>query len=281
MPRKPKQEHIPDNDQQWQQAWEQPGPINPTSKKALLENIHRQLDKGQRSKKKFYLIGLSAAAAAILVTVFISLPGRQPEVPVIAWQELTSSDSIRQVKLADGSILHMAPHSTVRVHPDFINKRSSLLVKGRIFFSVAKDSLHPFSIGVNHQQVTVLGTQFTINRIDTTDLQLTVREGKVALDNSYGRNILVKGQQIITLNGKPDTVRTVNPLIADWWKQGQVRLLNISMATLIDCIESYYGIHLSHGPVNPFLKLTLTWDMTVSLKENLTVLNALTGYNIH
>jgi len=127
----------------------------------------------------------------------------------------------------------------------------------------------------------VLGTQFTINRIDTTDLQLTVREGKVALDNSYGRNILVKGQQIITLNGKPDTVRTVNPLIADWWKQGQVRLLNISMATLIDCIESYYGIHLSHGPVNPFLKLTLTWDMTVSLKENLTVLNALTGYNIH
>ena len=281
MPRKPKQKHIPDNDRQWQQAWEQPTPINPTGKKALLENIHQQLDKGQRSKKKFYLIGLSAAAAAILVTVFISIPGRRPEVPVSAWQELASNDSIREIRLADGSVLYMAPHSAVRVHPDFINKRNSLLVKGRIFFSVAKDPLHPFSIGVNHQQVTVLGTQFTINRVDTTDLQLTVKEGKVALDNSYGRNILVKGQQVSTLNGKPGAVKTVNPLIADWWKQGQVRLLNISMATLIDCIESYYGIHLSHGAVNPSLKLTLTWDMTVPLKENLTVLNALTGYNIH
>lgn len=280
MPRKSRQQHTPNDDQQWQQAWEQPDPMDTSRKAQLLGNIHHRLEGTRRKKKQLYFIGISAAAA-ILVAVFIKLPWAQQEIPVEAWTELTATDNIRKVQLEDGSELWLAPHSALRVYPDFKNRRSTQLTKGTVFFSIAKDTLHPFSIGVNNHQVTVLGTQFTINRLDSTDMQLTVKEGRVALDHAGGRNILIAGQQVYTRSGKAGATKTVDPLTADWWTQSEIRLFNISLESLIRCIETYYGVTLSHDRINPDMKVSLTWDMTLSLNENLKVVNTLTGANIH
>ncbi len=280
MPRKSKSKHTPQEDQQWQQAWEQPDGIEPDRKELMLHNIHQRLDGSRRKKKQLFYIGLSAAAA-ILVAVLIKIPWTPQEVPVEAWTELVSTDSTRKIELADGSVLWMAPRSVVKVYPDFRNKRNTLLTRGTVFFSIARDTTHPFSISVNNQEVTVLGTQFTINRLDSTDIQLTVKEGKVALSNTNGRNVLTAGKRVITHHGKSGGVQTADPLTADWWAQPEIRLYNISMETLMHCIESYYGVVLSKGPINPAMKISLTWNMTVPLAENLKVLNALTGYNIH
>ena len=280
MPRKSRQRHTPNDDQQWQQAWEQPDAIDPARKQAMLQHIHEKLDQSRQKKKQLFYIGLSAAAA-IMVAVFIKLPWSQQEVPVEAWTELASNESTRKVQLEDGSVLWLAPRSVVRVHPDFRNRRNTLLSKGTVFFSIAKDTLHPFAIGVNNHQVTVLGTQFTINRIDSTDIQLTVKEGRVALENADGRNVLTAGQQVNTHQGKTSAVQRVSPITADWWTKSEIRLLNISLGTLISCIESYYGVTLSNDRINPDMKVSLTWDMTLSLNENLKVVNTLTGYNIH
>ena len=280
MPPKPGQEHTPNDDQQWQQAWEQPDAMVPAHKQAMLNNIHQRLDGTRRKKKQLYFIGISAAAA-ILVAVMIKMPWVQQEIPVEAWKELTTNDNVRKVQLEDGSVIWLAPHSAVKLYPDFLNRRSSLLVKGTVFFHVAKDTLHPFSIAVNQHQVTVLGTQFSVNKLDSTDIQLIVKEGRVALDNLHGRNILTAGQQVTTRNTKTGAIQTINPVIADWWLQQQVRLLNISLEQLINCIETYYQVKLSYGHINQQMKVTLTWDITLPLKDNLTVLNTLTGYNIH
>lgn len=280
MPRKSRQQYTPKDDQQWQQAWEQPDAMDPARKQVLLHDIHQRLDSNRRKKKQLFYIGLSAAAA-ILVAFLIRIPRAQQELPVEAWRELVANDSTREVKLEDGSVLWLAPRSVVRVYPDFKTKRNTLLTRGTVFFSIAKDTLRPFSIAVNDHRVTVLGTQFSINRIDSADIQLTVKEGKVALVNTTGTNVLTAGQRIYTQQGKTGPVQPVDPLLADWWTSPQIRLFNISLETLIHCIESYYGVTLSKGPINPAMKISLTWNMTVSLEENLKVLNALTGYNIH
>ncbi len=280
MPRKSRKQAPPNDDEQWQQAWEQPDAMDAARKAAMLHTIHQRLDNTRRKKKQLFYIGLSAAAA-ILVAVLIKIPWNQPEMPVEAWKELVTTDSARKVQLEDGSVLWLAPRSVVRVYPDFRNKRNTQLTQGTVFFSIAKDTLHPFSIAVNDHQVTVLGTQFTINRLDSADIQLTVKEGKVSLVNVTGSNILTAGQRVQTRNGKTGGVDTVDPQVADWWASKEIRLYNISLETLIHCIESYYGIILSKEHTNPAMKISLTWNMTVSLEENLKVLNALTGYNIH
>lgn len=280
MPHKSRQQNIPNDDQEWQRAWEQPDPMDAGRKELLLSNIHQRLDGTRRKKKQLYYIGISTAAA-ILVAILMKLPWAQQEVPVEAWTELTAHEHSRKVQLEDGSEIWLAPRSTLRVYPDFRNRRNTVLTRGTVFFSIAKDTLHPFSIGVNNHQVTVLGTQFTINRLDSTDIQLTVKEGKVSLDHAGGRNVLTAGQQVHTRGGKTGFVQIVDPITADWWAQSEIRLLNISLGTLLRCIETYYGVTLSHDRISPDMKVSLTWDMTLSLKDNLKVLNTLTGYNIH
>jgi transmembrane sensor len=167
------------------------------------------------------------------------------------------------------------------VYTNFLKKRSTILAKGSAFFSVAKDAEHPFTIEVNRQLVTVVGTAFTIHKLDSVDLQLTVKEGKVALNNPSGIQLLTAGQQVITTQANTSLVQVIDPNAADWWLHSQMRLQNITLGELLNRIETYYQVKLTYGTINKRKKVTLTWDLTISLQENLTVLNTLTGYRIH
>lgn len=267
-------------DEQWQRAFNNPAPIGSHKKQALLQGIHQQLEKYRRRKRQLVTIGISAAAA-ILVTVFIKLPAGKTLIETSQWRELASQDAAQKILLEDGSVLWLAPHSAIKVYPGFREHRSTLLTKGTVFFSVAKDAKHPFSIAVNRQQVTVLGTAFTIRKIDSIDLQLTVKEGKVALDNTSGRSLLTAGMQVHTANAITGAVENIQPSIADWWTQAAVRWHNVPLEEIIQHVETYYQVKLQHGPVNGKKKISITWDLTVPLEENLAVLNALTGYEIH
>lgn len=182
--------------------------------------------------------------------------------------------------LEDGSVVWLAPHSSVKVYANFLKKRSTVLSKGSAFFSVAKDASHPFTIGINRQMVTVVGTAFTIHKLDSVDLQLTVKEGKVALNNAGGRQLVTAGQQVCTTQALTGKVIVIDPAAADWWLQRQVRIQNITLEELLNRIEMYYQVKLTYGSINKKKKVTLTWDQTISLNENLAVLNSLTGYKI-
>lgn len=282
MPRKSRQNKSNTNnqDEQWHQAWQSPEQMGMQKKQILLNSINDRIDNNRRQKKKYFFIGLSAVAA-ILVAIFFKMPGFNAAVNANPWLELASADSTKKIQLEDGSVVWLAPWSTLKVHTDFQKQRSTVLAKGTAFFSVAKDAKHPFTIEVNQQQVTVVGTAFTIHKLDSVDLQLTVKEGKVALKNTSGNHFLTAGQQVVTgkaINGK---VQTIDPADADWWLQQQIRLQNIKLEELLNRIETYYRVKLKHGTINKNKKVSLTWDLTISLQDNLTVLNALTGFNIH
>lgn len=225
------------------------------------------------------MIGIGAAAA-ILIAVFI-LPGTGWRTDDRPWKELASNERSAKVLLEDGSVVVLAPHSVLQVHPDFLRHRSLRLVRGAVYSDIARDEQHRLSIAVNRQQVIVLGTAFSIHQLDSVDIQLTVKEGKVALDNEGGRRLLTAGQQIRTDAARTGAIRSVDPAAADWWVQRQARWKDIPLEEILDRVEDYYQVRLSHGIINKNMKLTLTWDLSIPLKENLAVLNSLTGYNIH
>ncbi|OQP44753.1 hypothetical protein A4H97_10350 [Niastella yeongjuensis] len=282
MPRKSRhnKKNISNQDEQWQQAWQSPDQMGMQKKQILLNSINDRIDNRRRQKKQLFFIGMSAAAA-IVMAIFFKMPGIDATGNANAWQELASADSAKKIQLEDGSVVWLAPYSTVKVYADFTKKRSTILAKGSAFFSVAKDAEHPFTIGVNQQMVTVVGTAFTINKLDSVDLQLTVKEGKVALNNPSGNLLLTAGQQVITSQAKTGVVEITEPGAADWWLQQQMRLQNIRLEELINRIEKYYQVKLMYGTIDKNKKVTLTWDLTISLQDNLTVLNTLTGLNIH
>jgi transmembrane sensor len=282
MPRKSRhhKDNISNQDEQWQQAWQSPEQLGMQKKQILLNSINDRIDTRRRKTRQTFFIGLSAAAA-ILVAVFIKLPGSGSLKNINAWLELASTDHSKKIILDDGSVVYLAPYSAVKVYADFLKQRSTVLSKGTAFFSVAKDAHHPFTIGVNRQRVTVVGTAFAIHKLDSVDLQLTVKEGKVALNNSGGNQLLTAGQQVRTEQAITGQVQLIDPAAADWWLQQQIRLKNITVEELLNRIETYYQVKLTNGTINKNKKVTLTWDLTISLHENLTVLNTLTGFKIH
>ena len=267
-------------DERWQQAWDKPQKMDAAKKQVLLNSIHQRIDDYGRRKKQIFFIGIGAVAA-ILVAIFVRIPGSGPRTTMSQWTELASNAAPRKIQMADGSILWLAPYSVIRVYPDFLQQRSTVLTKGTVFFSVAKDAQHPFSIAVNRQQVTVVGTAFAIHKLDSVDIQLTVKEGKVALDNTSGRQLLTAGQQTNTAGARTGAIQTIDPDAADWWLQQGIRWHNIALEELLDRVETYYQVKLSYGTINRKMKVTLTWDLVIPLKDNLKVLNSLTGYNIH
>jgi transmembrane sensor len=282
MPRKSRHNTNNDKqpDEQWLQAWQSPEGMGMQKKQILLNSINDRIDNRRRQIKKIFFIGLSAAAA-ILVAIFIKMPGNGSPVNANPWLELASADSSKKILLEDGSVVWLAPWSEVKVHTDFKNQRSTVLSKGTAFFNVSKDAQHPFTIEVNRQRVTVLGTAFTIRKLDSTDLQLTVKEGRVTLNNTGGNQLLTAGQQACTAKAVTGSVQIIDPASADWWLQQQIRLKNIRLEELLNRVETYYQVKLLHGKINKKIKVTLTWDLNLSLKENLSVLNTLTGFNIH
>ncbi len=277
----------------WQEAWNNPDKMDPAKKRALLDSIHRRIgeghgagfghgaeagmDRGQvpgmtRRTTRLLVIGLSSVAAALIV-LFVRFNGPNAPIPVSKWRELASNETSRKITLEDSSVIWLAPHSTVRVY-----HRTTKLVKGFAFFTIAKDDQHQFSVSMNQQQVVVLGTAFTLRKLDDKDINLMVKEGKVALNNSAGRQVLTAGQQI---NTTEPTVKSFDPSEADWWSQEQVRWHNVTLKDLLSRLEDYYQLKLTHGAIDENMKVSLTWDMTISMEKNLTILNALTGYNIH
>jgi transmembrane sensor len=275
-------QNTPINDDDWQEVWRNPDEIDPAKKRALLEGIHRRMDEGRgtaagksRRTPSLLFIGLSAVAAALII-LFVKF--NTPPVPVNQWRELASNETSRKITLDDSSIIWLAPHSVVRVYPDFSGHRTTSLVKGIAFFKVTKDEQHQFSVAIDQQKVVVLGTSFMIRKLDAKDLQLMVKDGKVALDNSGGRQVLTAGQQINTTR---PAISSIDPSEADWWLQEQVRWHNVALKDLLSRLEDYYQIKLTRGKINEELKVSLTWDMTISMEKNLAILNALTGYNIH
>ena len=255
MPRKSRHNkgNSSNQDEQWQQAWQSPEQMGMQKKQILLNSINDRIDNRRRQKKQFFFIGLSAVAA-ILVAVLFKMPGSTAE-NANPWQELASAGSAKKVLLEDGSVVWLAPNSSVKVYTNFLKKRTTVLAKGSAFFSVAKDAERPFTIGVNRQLVTVVGTAFTIHKLDSVDLQLTVKEGKVALNNPSGIQLVTAGQQVTTSQANTSLVQVIDPAAADWWLHAQMRLQNITLGELLNRIETYYQVKLMHGPIKKNIKI--------------------------
>ncbi|HXO76122.1 MAG TPA: FecR domain-containing protein, partial [Puia sp.] len=288
------QNKTPDDD--WQEAWSNPDKMDAAKKRALLEGIHQRMGEGRgaapvsgggigpgsgrgaalgsgggkvlgmsRRTSRLILIGLGSVAAAMII-LFIRFGAIAP-IPESKWRELASAETSRKITLADSSVIWLAPHSVVRVYPDFSGHRTTALVRGIAFFSVAKDEQHQFSVSVNQQQVAVLGTSFRLRKLDSVDIHLMVKEGKVALSNPGGRQLLTAGQQVSTAKAMTGLVGSIDPSETDWWLQEQVRWHNVALKDLLSRLEDYYQIKLTHGAIDENMKVSLTWDMTISMEK--------------
>lgn len=102
-----------------------------------------------------------------------------------AWQFLrhrgrfiTGKGETKVVALQDGSVVTLNTASEIQVsYSDTV--RAVELVHGEALFDVAKNKVRPFVVTAGDTSVRVVGTSFSVRRIDTAPIQVLVREGTV------------------------------------------------------------------------------------------------------
>ena len=98
----------------------------------------------------------------------------------------TKAAERKQLTLADNSIVHLGPSSTLKVAANYAKQhlREVFLEDGNAFFEVSKDPSHPFIVHTSLVSTRVLGTKFKVsnNRADSR-IEVSLSEGKVQVSN--------------------------------------------------------------------------------------------------
>jgi transmembrane sensor len=84
------------------------------------------------------------------------------------------------IKMPDSSQIWLNAGTTITYNQDWGQQTRTLNLKGEAYFSVAKDSVHPFVVNTQGLRVQALGTRFNIKAYpDEKTISATLEEGKI------------------------------------------------------------------------------------------------------
>lgn len=124
-----------------------------------------------------------AAVLMLVLTVMVIFP--EPETASFAAVYRTEIGEHSGVMLPDGSRLELNTNSEVSVHI-FDKLRRVVVVRGEVYFDVAKNPDAPFVAEVGGAQVIAVGTAFNIELLNASEIEILVTEGKVLIDQNGG-----------------------------------------------------------------------------------------------
>ena len=147
----------------------------------------------------------------------------------------------REITLADGSVVYIAPDSTLQIHMTN-QQRSIRLDRGEALFHVAKDKNRPFVVSADDTQVKAVGTAFGVQHADGGTV-VTVAEGRVAVSqkesdrNSAGAPAVVSlganEQLTVSATGAVSAKRIVDAQAVLAWADNRLIFEDSSVADVV------------------------------------------------
>ncbi|MEQ8329697.1 MAG: FecR domain-containing protein [Longimicrobiales bacterium] len=182
--------------------------------------------------------GLAAAAVAGLVLV-VSRGAETPEPGTLSPLESTSvAGEEVTMALSDGSVLRLAPATTVEFPPDPL--RRQVVLDGRAFFAVSEGE-RPFVVRTRVGEVTVHGTRFEV-RTTGGELRVVVVEGGVRVTGSAGEVQVLPGQvAFLGSDGTPRTVEREDVWSLLQWTGGLLVFQETPLSRVAEEVGRHFG----------------------------------------
>ncbi|WP_134089272.1 FecR family protein [Olivibacter sp. XZL3] len=144
----------------------------------------------QADSKGFRFRAWAGAAAAIVFVAFAWLLLRGSLDSLFRTDQLVlvanENKTVLKHQLPDGSVVWLAPRSSVQYAGTFQAKVREVSMQGDVFFEVAKDPNRPFLINSGALRTKVLGTSFRIRTGLKTEEEVSVVTGMVAVSRIDG-----------------------------------------------------------------------------------------------
>lgn len=124
----------------------------------------------------------AAASIALILAVGFATRARQHTVE-------TAVGAFQKLDLPDGSVAQLNTATAITTSFTATERRISIL-RGEVFFTVAKDETRPFVVTSGGVAVRAVGTAFNVRKRDSS-LEVLVTEGRVRIDDAReGRSLL-------------------------------------------------------------------------------------------
>ena len=199
-------------------------------------------------KERWQAPKLAAVAACLTCALIVggmgwfSLAARVQETETVNLQ--TGIGESRQVTLPDESLV-LVNTNTELLFTEYRDRREVVLSSGEAFFDVAHLEGNEFSISAGAAEITVTGTQFSVERLNDT-LEVIVSEGSVRVESdeqtislTAGMRALITGRRLAV--DKLDKAQ-VDELLA--WREGRIYFDETPLADAIKEINRYNKLQL-------------------------------------
>lgn len=193
--------------------------------------------RGRSTRRGIILSGVAVAG------LLGALPLRHVFAPGAELLE-TRQGEVRNVRLEDGSTVHINTHSLVEVA--FTRDRRFLrLLRGEATFDVAHNAARPFEVEAGNSITRAIGTRFTIHRLadeGAEGAQLTVTQGLVSVRDTQGQYAQVAAGHGATMRSGSITPRKLDSLeIArrTSWQDGMLVLDGLTIGEAVAQFNRY------------------------------------------
>lgn len=208
-----------------------------------------------------------AQLAAILLLLGSVLGGayfyRRPAPGLTYRVYRTPAGQPQRLRLADGSVVTLAPQSQLRYPAQFGGGSREVYLEGEAFFEVSKDPRRPFRVHSGAWVTQVLGTKFNVSAVPgARQLAVSLVEGKVEVLDKQDKYLLAPGQQLRTERATGRIYRQAfdrQQVLA--WRSNQLVFKNEKLADVASQLERRYGVKLVFAdPATAEVRLWATFD---------------------
>ncbi|MFB8342895.1 FecR family protein [Brucella cytisi] len=181
-----------------------------------------------------------AAATVLAICLAVVL---QPSFNIWLTADYTTSTAqIRNIRLEDGSIVHLGADSAIEIAFEPEMRRIQLL-SGEAYFEVEPNPMRPFKVEARNVETTVLGTAFDV-RLMSDGVTVAVNRGRVGVVGSRRRPVLdaplEAGDWVhVDRNGLVERGNDEPELVASW-RTGMLVVKNRPISEVVDEIRRHY-----------------------------------------
>lgn len=171
----------------------------------------------------------------------------------IAWNEdVTGPYEIKRVVLPDGSIVNLAPNSSISYPSRYRGYSRRAKLSGIAFFSVAHNEKQPFTVASGRLDIKVLGTSFEVRNVPSQhDVGVTVATGKVQVRcGDQMRTILTANQEVLynDVSGQFNVMEKVDAAAETAWTGNVLVFKETALEEVLKALQQHYDIKISIHP---------------------------------
>jgi transmembrane sensor len=213
------------------------------------------------------------AAAAVLAALLVLLPALQLR---LAADYRTGTGEVREVTLADGSVVALAADSAIAVHFND-RERAIRLLAGEAYFEVAPDPRRNFRVDADGLTIADIGTAFDV-RLGGNQVSVAVASGLVVV-RGFGRKEeqLPAGTSLVT-GDHTHLHQAVAPERVAGWRTGRFAADGATVAEVVDELRRYHhGMIILAGDALARRKVTGIYSLDEPVQALETLVSPFNG----